>query len=169
MIEKLFRAYASFVVGVMTLLVMALTLIVSYQVFSRYVDLVPRVLWTEEAARFCFVWVVLIGAAIAVREGRHFTIDVLPQSLSPRLQRVLAALGLTVIAAIGMLMVVGGLTFAEIGLSRISTTSGISLAWVYAAVPFSGFSILVFTVEKLVDLYRGGQTRLGTREGTGQV
>lgn len=169
MLKKLFRAYASLVVGVMTCLFMVLILVVSYQVFSRYVDLVPRLLWTEEAARFCFVWVVLIGAAIAVREGRHFTIDVLPEGLPPGWRRILSVLGLVVIAAIGMLMVVGGLTFAEIGVSRISTTSGISLAWVYAAVPFSGFSILVFTVEKFVDLYHGGQTRLGTREGTGEV
>ncbi len=163
MLGKALNAYTTVLVGVMTLLVMALTIVVSYQVFSRYVDFVPRFLWTEEASRFCFIWVVLLGAAIAVREGVHFTIDVLPQRMPERLARGLTIAGLAVVAVIGVVMVIGGLRFFEIGLSRISTTSGIRLAWVYAAVPVSGFSILIFTAEKLVRVLRGEEARLGSR------
>jgi TRAP-type C4-dicarboxylate transport system permease small subunit len=158
--------YSKVIVGAMTALVMALTIVVSYQVFSRYADFVPRFIWTEEASRFCFIWVVMLGAAIAVREGSHFTIDVLPQSMPEWLSRFVVILGLLTIAVIGGLMVLGGLRFVEVGLDRISTTSGIRLAWVYAALPVSGISILVFTIEKLVWAVRGRQTRLGSRSGT---
>lgn len=168
MLGKALNAYTAFIVGVMTLLVMALTVVVSYQVFSRYVDFVPRFLWTEEASRFCFIWVVLLGAAIAVREGSHFTIDVLPQRMPERLAHGLIIAGLAVVAVIGVVMVIGGLRFFEIGLSRISTTSGIQLAWVYAAVPVSGFSILIFTAEKLIRVLRGEETRLGSRGGSAE-
>ena len=89
MLQKALNIYSAVLVGVMTALVMALTVVVSYQVFSRYVDFVPRFLWTEEVSRFCFIWVVLLGAAVAVREGTHFTIDVLPQSMPGWLQRVI--------------------------------------------------------------------------------
>jgi TRAP-type C4-dicarboxylate transport system permease small subunit len=164
MLRRVLDAYYKALIGLMTALVMALTLVVSYQVFSRYVDFVPRYLWTEEVARFCFIWVLLLGAAIAVREGSHFTIDVLPQSMSPRLQQVLEALVLVLVAAIAALMLFGGLRFVDIGMSRISTTSGIRLAWVYAAVPFSGFSMIVFVAERLVSVLRGEPLRRGSRE-----
>jgi len=35
---------------------------VSLQILSRYTGLIPRFIWTEEIARFCFVWIILIGS-----------------------------------------------------------------------------------------------------------
>ena len=165
MLRQALNVYFTVLVGAMTALVMVLTVIVSYQVFSRYVDFVPSYLWTEEASRFCFIWTVLLGAAIAVREGTHFTIDVLPEEMPTWLQRTVEVVVLALIGVIALVMVFGGLRFAEIGWTRISTTSGIRLAWVYAAIPVSGFSILLFVTEQLVDVFRGEQARLGSREG----
>lgn len=163
--RRVVNVYFTVLVGVMTALVMALTVIVSYQVFSRYVGFIPPYLWTEEASRFCFIWLVLLGSAIAVREGTHFTIDVLPEEMPAWLQRTVEVMVLSLIALIALVMFFGGLRFAEIGWTRISTTSGIRLAWVYAAIPVSGFSILLFVAEQLVDVFRGERARLGSREG----
>ena len=43
--------------------------------------------WTEEVARYAFIWWVFFGAMIALRERRHLGIDVLANSLPPRLRR----------------------------------------------------------------------------------
>src|SRR3954464_13241103 len=51
---------------------------VSLQIFSRYTQLIPAYIWTEEMARFLFIWMVMIGAMIGVREGSHFEVDVWP-------------------------------------------------------------------------------------------
>lgn len=165
MLQRVLNVYNKILVGAMTTLLMALTVVVSYQVFSRYADFVPRYLWTEELSRFCFIWVVFLGAAIAVKEGTHFTIDILPEGMPSWLRWAVAVLVLTLVAVIGFVMVSGGLRFTAIGMDRISTTSGIRLAWVYAAVPVAGFSILLFVVEKFVGIARGEHARLGSREG----
>lgn len=47
------------------------------QILSRYSGIFPRYIWTEEAARFCFVWIVMIGSMIAVRDDSHFKVDLL--------------------------------------------------------------------------------------------
>lgn len=169
MLQKALNLYSTVLVGVMTALVMALTVVVSYQVFSRYVDFVPRFLWTEEVSRFCFIWVVLLGAAIAVREGTHFTIDVLPQSMPDWLQRLIEVTVLVLVAVVGLVMLFGGLRFTEIGLTRISTTSGIRLAWVYAAIPVAGFSIVLFVTQQLARVIRGEHVRLGSRDGLDEI
>ena len=52
---------------------------VSLQTFSRYTQLIPAYIWTEEMARFLFIWMVMIGAMIGVREGTHFEVDVWPE------------------------------------------------------------------------------------------
>ncbi len=48
---------------------------VSLQIFSRYTELIPSYIWTEEMARFMFIWTIMIGAMIGVRESTHFEVD----------------------------------------------------------------------------------------------
>ena len=40
-------------------------------VFSRYV-LQATFQWYDEVARLCFIWIVFLGAAVAVKRGMHF-------------------------------------------------------------------------------------------------
>jgi TRAP-type transport system small permease protein len=164
MLRRALDAYYRVLVAVMTALVMALTLVVSYQILSRYVDFVPRYIWTEEMARFCFIWVLLLGAAVAVRDGSHFTVDVLPQDMNPGLRRALEALALVLVALVAFIMLFGGLRLVSLGMERISATSGIQLAWVSAAIPVSGLSMLLFIGERLAKLARGEDVERPSRE-----
>ncbi|MDX1731061.1 MAG: TRAP transporter small permease subunit, partial [Aurantimonas coralicida] len=68
------------------LLVAGLIIPVTMQVLSRS-DYVPRYIWTEEIARFCFVWMIMIGAMCAVRDGTHFDLEILPESANPKIER----------------------------------------------------------------------------------
>ena len=63
----------------------ALTVPVAMQILSRYTGLIPRFIWTEEIARFCFVWIILICEMIAVRDRTHFDVDVLTQIANTRM------------------------------------------------------------------------------------
>jgi TRAP-type C4-dicarboxylate transport system permease small subunit len=56
---------------VIVVLVAMLTAVTFAQVCARYV-LGDPLIWSEEAARYLFVWVSMIGAALALREGGHF-------------------------------------------------------------------------------------------------
>lgn len=55
---------------------------VGMQVISRYTGIIPTYLWTEELATFIFVWVVMIGAMVAVWEGTHFDVVITPAARS---------------------------------------------------------------------------------------
>src|SRR2546430_6415236 len=51
---------------------------VTLQVVSRYTPFIPSYIWTEEMARFLFIWAIMIGAMVGVREAQHFEVDVWP-------------------------------------------------------------------------------------------
>src|SRR5689334_16235499 len=51
---------------------------VTLQVISRYTPFIPSWIWTEEMARFLFVWTIMIGAMVGVREAQHFEVDIWP-------------------------------------------------------------------------------------------
>src|SRR5918996_1177405 len=79
MIEHFVNGYYRLLQVLLTLLMTALIVPVTMQILSRYTGMIPRYIWTEEIARFCFIWIVMIGAMIAVRDGTHFDVDVLPK------------------------------------------------------------------------------------------
>jgi len=86
------------------LLLLALLVPVSIQVFARLVPDIETPLWTEEAARFLLVWLVMVGSLYALRRGNHFTVDVLP-TLGPAATRVVRTLGHAVVLGFGAFFV----------------------------------------------------------------
>src|SRR3954452_17868711 len=75
---------------------------VTLQEVSRYTPFIPSYIWTEEMARFLFVWTIMIGAMIGVREAQHFEVDVL-LDLSRRgeaLVRIVARIGVLALALV---------------------------------------------------------------------
>src|ERR1700742_1192953 len=65
---------------------------VTLQIVSRYTALIPSYIWTEEMARFLFIWTIMIGAMVGVREASHFEVDVWPD-LPPRVEAVVRLVG----------------------------------------------------------------------------
>src|SRR3546814_15567180 len=85
-----------------TALIALLIVPVVLQILARYVDFIPRYIWTEEVARFCFIWIIMIGAMIAVRDDTHFDVDLLPTPRPPAGQgwaRLVVHLAIAIFAA----------------------------------------------------------------------
>src|SRR6185295_14528954 len=72
------------------LLIGAMTVLVTIQVFARYVlnDTPP---WSEELCRYLFVWASFLGACLAMRRAAHLGVDSLVARLSPGVRAMLGA------------------------------------------------------------------------------
>ena len=98
--------------NVLIVLMAAMVIAVSWQVISRYVFSSPSS-WTEEIARFCFIWIILIGSMIAVRDGSHFTVDLLPPAKTKRGEAIGHLFVDLIMALVGVIFIMMGL-LAEI-------------------------------------------------------
>lgn len=136
---------------VLTLLVATLIFPVTWQIFSRYTPLLPNLIWTEEISRFCLIWMIMLGASVAVRDGSHFDVDVLPH---PKTQLGVAVSRTVVHAAIFLVALIFlgfGWRFAQFGYDQSSELTGINMLSIHIAWPFAGFCWVLFTLEKLYD------------------
>lgn len=143
-------AYAQLLTVLLALSVAILVVPVSLQMVSRYTDLIPAYIWTEEMARFLFIWMIMIGAMIGVRESAHFEVDVWP-TLPRRgeaVVRILARLG---ILAMALVFVVGGIEFTRFAWYRTSELAELPLWLIHVAWPVAGVTWIVFVGEQLVD------------------
>jgi TRAP-type transport system small permease protein len=154
MIGRLLDRYADLLAMVAGLMLVVFTVIVSYQVVSRYVDWIPRVFWTEEVSRFSFIWMLFLGAAVAVHRGTHFTIELFADSSRPGVRFAQVALVQIIIIAVATVMIYGGSQFVQMGMSRLSTVSGIRLSWIYLAIPLCGVSSAAFALNAIAAAWR---------------
>ena len=158
--RRVTSAYAKLLEILLVACVGILVFPVTLQIISRYTALLPSYLWTEEMARFLFVWTIMIGAMLGVKEAQHFEVDVWPE-LSPRLEaavRIVARLG---ILALAMVFVWAGIEFTRFAWHRTSELAELPLWLIHIAWPVAGVSWIAFAGEQIVEeahIVRGGKT-----------
>lgn len=121
-----------------------LVLLVAWQVFTRLVLGQPSA-WSEEAARHTFVWVSLIGIAIAVGEKADVVMDFLVERLPRSLQRVADIVAyLATLAFVLYVMVFGGLQQSMLAWTQENPLLPLTQGQLYLALPISGALLTVY-------------------------
>lgn len=133
------------------LFLVAMTLIIAWQVFSRYVlNHTPN--WSEELALVLMVWVGFFGIALGFRERLHIAIELFVRRMPERVQRVIEKAIYGLIVLFGLYLVVQGSQFTA--LANLSTLPGTGLpsGVLYACMPISGVMVCVYGLLQLVNV-----------------
>jgi TRAP-type C4-dicarboxylate transport system permease small subunit len=121
-------------------------LILSAQIFFRYF-LNSSIVWSEEVATWCLVWLVFIGGAAIMRRWDHVHIPMLIQKLPLGLRpavilfaKLATCVAVALIAWYGLQWVLGPVHIR-------SQTSGISTRWIKLAVPIGAGLMTLFALR----------------------
>ncbi|MCK1651385.1 TRAP transporter small permease [Bradyrhizobium sp. 149] len=146
-------AYAKLLEILLAACVGILVVPVTLQIISRYTPLIPSYIWTEEMARFMFIWTIMIGAMVGIRESQHFEVDVWPElsRRSEAMVRILARLG---VLALALVFVSAGIEFTRFAWNRTSELADLPLWLIHVAWPVAGVTWIVFAGEQIVDEMR---------------
>jgi TRAP-type C4-dicarboxylate transport system permease small subunit len=150
MFRKITESYATLLRWLLAVAVGILIFPVSLQIFSRFTELIPSYIWTEEMARFLFVWMIMIGAMVGVREKAHFEVDVWPR-LAPRPQAALLLVANLAVLVFALVFVWAGIEFTRFAWNRISELAELPLWMIHIAWPLTGVTWLVFNGEQMWD------------------
>jgi TRAP-type C4-dicarboxylate transport system permease small subunit len=127
------------------ILLIAITIIVLIAVGARYIFKMPFE-WSEEFARYGFIWICFLGFALAEKSGEHFRITYFADKMPAKLRLVVE------IFLNGLILVVMYRFFRESmnyynqGKSGISTIMLIPLNYIYAALPVG---IVLMTLNRI--------------------
>lgn len=147
LVERIADALDRVTVVVASILTAAMTLALVLQVVFRFVVRSP-LSWSEEFARYCFVWLASLGAAAGVRRGLHPGIDLLPARWSARTRELVAAAGAVASAAFLVVLAVYGWRLAEFNMRQRSPAMGLPMGVPYGAIPVSAAIMLVHLLAK---------------------
>ncbi len=163
-LDVIYRGFQFLAWVLMGLLIVPVTI----QILSRYTGLIPRYIWTEEAARFCFIWIIMVGATIAVRDGTHFEVDVLPTPKSHRTEAAMRLLVCGFMLVFTGIFVFYGYQYAAFGWIQTSEITGINMIFIYGVYFLVGVIWTLFLGERVwycIAVLRGDHSALAHLRG----
>lgn len=141
--------------GLLIALVGVLTVSVFLQVLIRFVFKFP-IPWTEEVARIAFVYIIFLGATIAVREKAHINVDVLLVALPNRLATWVRGIGTALVAGFLVFMVWQGIVFVQATGVQVTPVMQLPFRHLYLIIPSSGAIMLLYLILGVVDDWARG-------------
>lgn len=131
----------------LALSVLILVFPVALQIFSRFTSLIPHYIWTEEMARFLFIWTIMIGAMVGVRDNSHFDVDLWPD-MGPRATAFLNLTGRVGILVLAYIFIYAGIEFTKFAWNRTSELAELPLWLIHIAWPITGFTWFLYAGQQ---------------------
>jgi TRAP-type C4-dicarboxylate transport system permease small subunit len=100
-------------------------------------------------ARFLFIWMVMLGAMIGVRDASHFECDVWPE-LKPRANALLRIVSTVFVLVFALVFVWYGIRFVQFGWDQQSELAEMPMTWIFIAWPLTGITWLLFGGERIL-------------------
>ena len=144
------KVLAKVLAAMVTILLSVMTLLVLYQVFTRYVLSNPAA-FTEELVRYFLIWTGFIGAAYAFLTREHMCLVLFRDNLKPEKRRILMIVLDVLILVFAILVItVGGFKLAMSARQVYSALLGIPRSLVYGMAPLSGLFIIM---AQIINIY----------------
>ena len=147
--RKLIDGYYRLLNLLLVVTVAVLVVPVAIQILSRHTAFVPSWIWTEEMARFLFVWMIMIGSMVGIRDGSHFDVDLWPE-LAPRANAVLRVVADLFVLVMALVFIWYGIRFVQFGWDQTSELADMPMTYIFIAWPLTGLTWLLFGGERLL-------------------
>ncbi|MEX2512975.1 MAG: TRAP transporter small permease [Cyclobacteriaceae bacterium] len=127
--------------------------VVCLQIVARYaLPWAPN--WTEELARFCFIYLVSMGAALAVKDNGYVSVNTFLDRLTPRVKRWVEIMILVFIILLMMTMFIFSIPLVKIVSLQISPSLNLNMSIMYAAMGFMGFFVSFYSGLQLYKKFK---------------
>ena len=127
----------------------SLVCVVFLQVFSRYALNYP-ITWSEELARYLFVWIVFTSSVVVFREDRHMGVDFLVKAFPDKVRHNVQIIAKLLIFVFIVSMLAVSPRIITIAFKQRSPTLNLPIGVVYLAFPVSLFLMFLETIFRIL-------------------
>lgn len=127
----------------------------TWQIITRYVLNNPSTV-SEDLLIYSFVWMSLLGSAYVFGKKDHMTMVFFRQKLESKSTKAKITLSimteLLIMIFSALVLVFGGTQISMLAMGQVSPALGISMGYIYLALPLSGVITIIYNVLNLIDL-----------------
>lgn len=131
------------------ILLMIMTVLVTYQVVTRYFFSKPSAI-SEITAQYMFVWLVMFGSALVFGERGHLEITTVKEKLKPGAYMIVEVLSnITLIIFSVFVCILGGWNISLQQMSALDAALRIPMGLIYASIPVCGVFMTFYAVYNI--------------------
>jgi TRAP-type C4-dicarboxylate transport system permease small subunit len=156
-IARILRVVGQWALWISAAGLVAMTAVVAWQVFGRYV-LNRSPSWSEATAVLLMGWFIFLGAAVGIREGYHLSFDVLLYVLPEGGKRFLHTVSDIVVTLFACGMVFYGVELAYGTWDATLPTVGLPGGFSFLALIAGGVLMVLFSLERIFRRFAGLET-----------
>lgn len=140
-------------ISICMFLICFMTLLIFVQVFMRYV-MHSSLSWSEELARYTFIWLIYIGVSYGAKSMRHIKIEAALDLFPKKIQPYIVIVGDVFFLLFALFIFVAGieLSIKIMNLKQSSPALGIPM-WVIYSAPAVGYGLTVIRQIQVI-IYR---------------
>lgn len=151
--RKIKKLVSSFLEYGLIISFISMMLVVMIQVIARF--MLPKApAWTEEAARFFFIFSISLGGGLGIRDHAFVRLEWLINSVSPSYQKHLNVLIYSLIAIFSITVAYYTIDFVEVGKVETSPALFIPMNYIFSGILFLFIFIALFSVEEVFNLFK---------------
>lgn len=138
--------------SLLVILLSMMSLLIGAQVFMRYV-MHDSLTWSEELARYCFIWATYLGVSCAVKHKAHICVEALTVKLPLTLRHYATIFSHVLFIVFAVMVMKEGyaLTSKVFAFGQKSSAMGLPMGYVYLA-PTVGFGLVI--IRLLQSIYQ---------------
>jgi TRAP-type C4-dicarboxylate transport system permease small subunit len=163
--DKLLKGVRKVLYGFSVAAMSVMLMIIFAQVVTRYtVGYTPE--WSEELARFLFVWVVFLGSALIMGESGHLAVQFLPNRFKGTAFGTFLDITINVSGYIFIIMLLTqGWKMTSIMTFQRAPGLDIPMSWVYVIIPVSCILMLLYLLKETIRIVKTIAGRDAGQEG----
>lgn len=133
-------------------LLVLMTLLIFYQILSRFIFNVSLA-WSEETARYAFIWLIYISAALAVKKKEHIRVEIGLYFFKGIAKEIAYLVGDLIFLAFSILLLKDGAFLVKTiaGHGQLSPAVGYSMQYIYTIIPF-GYGLMAIRLIQNISL-----------------
>ncbi|BDH62649.1 TRAP transporter small permease [Ureibacillus massiliensis] len=135
---------------ILLILLGLMSVVIVLQVFMRYVAQ-NSLSWSEELARFCFVWLVYIGISYGVKRAKHIRVEALLSFLGRKGKYLLNMVSLLLFLVFAVYAVYYGFTIYEVisQSGQKAPSLGIPMSVMYLGMPIGMLLTSIRIIQRM--------------------
>lgn len=149
MLGKINLAIMKVVRWILVVTMIVLVGVVFYAVLSRMI-LNASIAWAEELTRILFIWLVFMGAVLALHTRGHLGLTIIIDRISPKKQLFFDIIGWILIIVVTYAMINGGTRIVEVVKNSRTPALGLPGHLKYLAVLVAGYLMILTSAEHLL-------------------
>lgn len=150
MLKKLISVMDNILKYVLAALLIGMVAVIFLQILTRYVFQSPLP-WSEEVARYLFIFVTYLGVSRAIGTGGHIALDILTSNLKPRTHGFVNLIIDLIVAFYFAFLIYTSMLLLPIIARQFTPALNISYAFIYIAIPLGSSLSIIYLGNKMID------------------